>query len=359
MESTDNITLNRLLTTVARQGASDLHLTVGAPPVIRKEGVLYQLDTEEIISVHFLDRVIGGLLEEQQKAELEKEKEVTFMQTFNKIQRFRVTLYKQKGNFAMALRFVPLMNKKVADLGLPQYLEQAIRYKTGLILICGAYDSGKSTTAAAVINTLNEEGPPRYITTLEQPVEYLFANNKCIIEQREIGRDVISYAQGLKLAVEADIDMVFIDRIVEERAAKRFFEVLEAGRSVLSTLTATSSINALNKLVSFISPSEQAWVYKVLANRLQCIVLQKLVHKMGGGRALAYEFLPNLGMVQSSIQGGALERLDTVLKTSKEAETTPIEESLARLVQKGEVKLDEALLEAPDKIYLKRLLRGA
>src|SRR3989338_6454638 len=140
MQSADNITLNRLLTTVARQEASDLHLTIGAPPVIRKESMLYQMEQEEIVTANFLERVIESFIEEGERSKLDQDKEVALTHTFNKVMRFRVHIYKQKGYYSLSFRYLPLVTKKLSDLGLPQYLEQAVRYKEGLVIITGSYD---------------------------------------------------------------------------------------------------------------------------------------------------------------------------------------------------------------------------
>ena len=357
MKSTDNVTLNRLLMLVARQGASDLHLTVGSPPVIRKEGELYQLEGEEILTAHFIERILESFLSPEDRLILEKEQEIVVTYTFNKILRYRISIYKQKGYFSATFRYIQLLSKKIADLELPPYLEKAARYKNGLIMVAGVYDSGKNTTAAAVVNTLNELGPPRYINTLEKPVEYLFSNNMCIIEQREVGKDVASYTQGLQLVLEGDIDMVVIDRVDNQKTMKKILEVLEAGRLVLLIVTASSSVSALGKLTSLVEVSEVGWAYKVLAQHLQCVLMQKLIHRIGGGRVLIYEFLVNTGVVPGLIAMGNLERIPAALMNSQDLGMTTMERILARLVQKGEVKLEDAMLEANDKNYLKNLLR--
>lgn len=357
MQSTDNITLNRLLTTVARQKASDLHLTIGSPPVIRREGELFQLDDEEIITVNFLERVVDSILDERSKKILADHKEVTLTRTFNKVMRCRLRIYKQKGYYSLSFRYIPLVTQKIKDLSLPQHLETIVQKKKGLIIITGVYDSGKSTTVAAIINTLNELGPPRYINILEVAIEHMFANNKCIVEQREVGRDVASYLQGLKLSLDGDIDIVVIDAVPNGAVAKEILEVLEAGRTVILSIEASSSVNALAKLLSLVEESERIWAQKVLASRLLCVLMQKLVHRIGGGRVLVYEFLANIGLAPSFIATGKLDQLNSVLRNNQELGIKPIERGLADLVQQGELRLESALLEANDKDYLKALVR--
>lgn len=357
MKSTDNITLNKLLTIIARENASDLHLTTGAPPVMRKDGHLIQLSDEEIITANFLERILDAILSDDDRRQLELKNELMITKTFNKILRYRVHIYQQKSHHSLAFRYIPLHSKKLKDTELPSYLEKAARFKRGLIIIAGIYDSGRSTTLAAILNTLNELGPPRYINTLEAPVEYLFANNKCIIEQREIGHDVASYAQGLNMVLKEDIDMVVMDRLSDQRAAKKMLEVLEAGRSVILVINGSSTINSLNRIFSFFDPKDAAWARQVVSAHLLCILTQKLIFKIGGGRALVYEFLVNTGLVPSFINSGNLERTSHLLKNTTEFDMISIEKSLAALVKKGDIKLEDGLIEANDKDYLKSLVR--
>jgi twitching motility protein PilT len=357
MPATDNINLNRLLTTVARQGASDLHLTLGAPPVLRKDGALFPLENEEIVTGGFLDRMMESFVSEEDRHNLEGKQEMLIVRAFNKILRFRVHVYRQKGNYTITFHYIPLVNKKLTELGLSPFLEKVICDKTGLFIITGAYDSGKSTTLAAIINTLNEFEKPRYITTLERPIEYIYANNKCLIEQREVGKDVASYTQGLRAIIDNDIDMVVLDRIEGSGVMKKVLEVLEAGKTVIIILDASYTSHAIQYIFDLLQTQETIWARKVLAAHLQCILLQKLVHKIGGGRAMAFELLINAGMVPSIIASGNLDRLEGVFRGARESDTISLDETLARLVKTGEVKLDEALLESGDRNYLKSLLR--
>ena len=357
MPATDTITLNRLLTTVARQGASDLHLTLGAPPVLRKDGALFGLENEEIVTVSFLERMMESFIPEEERHNLEEKQELLIVRTFNKVLRFRVHVYRQRGNFTIAFHYIPLINKKITELGLSSFLEKVICDKTGLFIITGAYDSGKSTTLAAIINTLNEFENPRYITTLERPIEYIYANNKCIIEQREVGKDVASYIQGLRAIIDNDIDMVVLDRVEGSTVMKKVLEVLEAGKTVIIILESTNTSHTIQYIFDLLRGEETIWARKVLAAHLQCVLLQKLVRKIGGGRALAFELLINVGMVPSIIASGNLDRIGGVFKGSKESDTISLDETLARLVKMGEVKLEEALLESGDRNYLKSLLR--
>jgi len=357
MSSTDKIALNKLLTVLARQGGSDLHLTVGSPPVIRKDGQLMQLESEEITTINFLEELISSFLNEREKKLLEKRSELTLTKSFSKGLRCRVYIYRQKGHYSLAFRYIPLCSKKISDLNLPEHLERTVRKKEGLIIVAGMYDSGKSTTIAAILNTLNELGPSRYINTLEKPIEYLFSNNHCIIEQREVGQDISSYAQGLELVLEGDIDMVVLDRISEGQSVKKIFSILEAGKTVILTIDSFSSESALSRLISLCEEEDLEWSRQLLADRLLCVLNQKLLSRLGGGRALVYEYLVNDDQIALAISSGELDRIPGFLRNATEFDMISMEQSLAKLVQKGEIKMDQALEEANDKHYLRTLLR--
>lgn len=357
MPATDSITLNNLTTIVARQGATDLHLAVGSPPVMRKDGVLLVIENEPVVTQTFLEQAVDFLAGEKEKKLLEEDKEAVLMHTFNKVMRFRAHLYKQKGLLAVSLRYIPLFYKKVRELELPQYLEKTLRTDAGLILIAGIHDSGKSTTVAALINTLNELGPPRFITTIESPIERLYANNKCIIDQLEVGKDVSSYMQGLKRAQIDDIDVIALDALKDGKTVRSMLEALERGSTVIAVLNAPSAVDAVSKVLGYMEPIESIRARGVFAQHLLCVLAQRLVHKIGGGRALAYEFLPNKEVVPKVLVSGTMDQLLHILRNMRAFDATPIEKSLATLVQEGTIRLEDALLEAPDPNFLKEMLR--
>lgn len=357
MQSSDTITLNRILTTVAKEGASGVHCTVGSPPVMRKEGALSIMDDESAVTAEWIERVIGSFLSERDRITLEKEGEAAFVETFNKMLRFRVHVYRQKGVYSLAFRYIPQCGESITDLHLPSYLDRTVREKTGLTIISGIHDSGKSTTTTAIINTLNKNGPPRYIMTLESPIERLFASNVCIIEQREVGKDVASYSQGLQLALTGDIDMVFLDRIINERVVMRLLELLEIGKSALVVMNASSTVGALINFLSRVPPDETVRARRIMSLHLLSVLSQKLIHRLGGGRALVYEFLPNTELVPHMISAGNLEQVRSMLYNLKVDDAMPFERGLARLVESGEIRLDDALAEAEHPEMVKQMIR--
>ena len=208
-----------------------------------------------------------------------------------------------------------------------------------------------------LINTLNELGPPRYITTIESPIERLYANNKCIIEQFEVGKDVSSYVQGLKRAQTNDIDVVVLDALNDSKTVRCMLDTLETGATVIAILNAPSTVDAVAKVLSFLEPIESIRARAVFASHLLCVLAQRLVHKIGGGRTLAYEFLPNKEIVPKVLASGTMDQLSHILRNMRAFDATPIEKSLASLVQEGAIRLEDALFETADPNFLKELLR--
>lgn len=357
MQSTDIIVLNRILTTVARECGSGVHYTVGSPPVMRKEGSLFVMDDEPAVTNDWIESALVLFMREEDRAKLEKEGEAVVVETFNKTLRFRVHAYRQKGVYSLAFRYIPLSTDTITDLHLPSYLGTTVGEKTGLTVISGIHDSGKSTTISAIINTLNKNGPPRYIMTLEDPIERLFSSNVCIIEQREVGKDVASYNQGLKLAISSDIDTVVLSRVSDEKVVMRLLELLEAGKSAFISINASGTVGAIVNFLSRVPGDETLRARRILSARLLSVLSQKLMHKIGGGRILAYEFLPNTELVPHMISAGNLDQVRSMLYNLKVDDATPFERSLARLVEAGDIHLDEALSEAEHPEMVKQMMR--
>lgn len=353
----DNLTLNRLLTRVAESKATGLLFSVGAPPVMRLEGKLIALEDEQILTASFLERLVYSVLIQEQKEEFEKKKQISFAATFKKYLRFKVNIYLQRGYISALFNYVPEVHEDLTQLGLPQDLENFISFSRGLILITGIADSGKSTTVASILNTLNNKGPSRHIVTIENVIEHLFSNNRCILEQREVGRDTASIVQGLKFVSQEQVDLVVVFDFADKNIVKAGLDVLESGKILIATLNSYSSIDTLYRIEALFKDQGVDWVRNLLANYLLCIINQRLIPGIGGGRKLAYEFLVNTGIVKSLILNGNFNKISSFLQTNKEYNIISLDKSLANLVKKGEVHLQDALEEAQDTEVFKGYLR--
>lgn len=353
----DNLTLNRLLTRVAKSQATNLLLSIGAPPIMRLEGKLIALEDEQVLTASFLERLVYSILTPEQKEEFEKKKQISFAATFKKYLRFKVNIYLQRGYLSALFNYVPAVNEDLSQLGLPPELENFVSSGRGLILITGTADSGKSTTAVSILNTLNNKGPARHIITIENIIEHLFSNNRCILEQREVGRDTSSVVQGLKFSNQEEVDIVVVFDFADQNIIKAGFEILESGKILIAVLNSYSTIDALYRIDALFKEQGLDWVRNLLSNYLLCIINQRLIPSIGGGRKLAYEFLVNTGLVKSLILNGTFSKISTFLQTTKEYNIISLDKSLANLVKKGEVHLQDALEEARDPEVFKGYLR--
>ena len=353
----DNLTLNRLLVRTAESKATDLLLSIGAPPVMRLEGKLIVLEDEPVLTASFLERLVYSILTSEQKEKFEKKKQISFAATFKKYLRFKVNVYLQRGYLSALFNYVPAVNEDLTQLGLPQELESFVSASRGLILITGTADSGKSTTVASILNTLNNKGPARHIITIENIIENLFINNRCILEQREVGRDTSSIVQGLKFANQEEVDIVVVFDFDEQNIVKAGLEILESGKILIAVLNSYSTIDALYRIEALFKEQGIGWVRNLLSNYLLCVINQRLIPGLAGGRKLAYEFLVNTGLIKSLILNGTFNKISTFLHTTKEYNIISLDKSLANLVKKGEAHLQDALAEAQDQEAFKGYLR--
>src|SRR5690606_14858109 len=204
-----DILLEKILTRVAEYQASDAHLTVGVPPVLRVDGKLVTLTDEPVVTPDTMEAIVEKLLNEQERERLEKERSIVLTYTLSNKARFKVNVFFQKGFPSASLRYIPPQVKTITELGLPAFVENFAKLKKGLVVIAGTFGSGRTATAAALIDTVNRERS-EHIITIEQPIEYMFVDNKCIIEQREVGKDTASFEQALDNIYQEDVNVVLV-----------------------------------------------------------------------------------------------------------------------------------------------------
>lgn len=335
METQKELYLDRILSQVAEQGASDLHLSAGNPPILRLHGKLVPLVEEPILNVEFLKAIVSSWLDEKMKVQLEKERELVFSFSWQNRIRFKIAIFYEGGHPSISLKLIPNYIRSFKELGLPEQLLTLVERKKGLVIVAGPFGSGKSTTIAAFLNYINTNSA-KHIITLEKPVEYLFVDNSSVIEQREIGRDTPSFQQGLKFILEEDADIVFVSDLEDEEALREVFNVVNSGRLVFGCLDADSSVKVLRKILGFFPGDEEA-IREELVISLEGIIVQKLLPRRGGGQVLALEILLPNTATKNLIRGGELTRLNGVLQTSRAEGMVSLDQSLADLVKKGEI----------------------
>lgn len=348
--------LKELLSLVVARGASDLHLTVGKPPTLRIDDKLTPVEGAEELTPESAKKLILELLKPSQREKLEKNREVDFSYAQDEKGRFRVNVYFQKGNLAAALRLIPRKIRTLRELGLPESLAEFAKAQQGFFLAVGPAGHGKTTTCAALIDFINHL---RYdhIITIEDPIEYVFTPDKCLIDQREVGEDTNSFPRALRSCLRQDPDVIFVGEMRDYETIATAVTLAETGHLVISTLHTNNAAQTIDRLVDVFPPHQQQQIRFQIANTLLGIVSQRLIPKINGGRVVAYEILKATPAVRNIIREGKVYQLDNIIQTSQEEGMVPLDFSLAKLVQEKVIRYEDGLAYALDKKGFERMLR--
>lgn len=354
LRTNEQIEINRILTAVAEYNASDLHLSVGNVPNVRVDGELFPLRDEKVVTPDFMNKLSLFFLDEKQKGILKKEKEIIFSYNFQNRIRFKVNIFFQEGYLSASLRLIPTTIKTLKELGLPKAVERVSMIQKGLVIVCGPFSSGRSSTIAALINEINNSRS-EHILTVEKPIEFIFNDNQSIIEQREVGRDTNSFEQALKSAFREDVDVVMVSELKSKELIKSALDIAEGGRLIYATMETDSSIKTIERIINSFKKEEQNQIRVQLAEVLEGVIVQHLLPRVGGGRILVAEVLIPTSAVRSIIREGGIYQLENVLQTSREEGMISLDRALAELVRTGEIHLKNALQHAVDKNNLKMM----
>ena len=336
------------------KNASDMHLTVGLPPVYRIDGMLVNdgdvpLEEEDIVAA------VRMLANEAQLEELKTAGECDFAVTFDGSIRMRCNAFMQQGHTALALRLLPLKVPTVEELHLdPVIVEQAEKPR-GLVLLTGPTGSGKSSTLAAMLDHINHTAR-RHIITLENPIEFVHIHDKCIINQREVGDDTGSFAAGLRAALRQDPDVILVGEMRDLETISTAITAAETGHLVFGTLHTKGAANTIDRIIDVFPPEQQEQIRIQLADVLECVVAKALLPKIGGGRVAAYEILVAVPAVRSLIRQNKSFQIPSTMQTGKRQGMQLMDDALADLVRKGLVTLDDALAVANEPANLRNQL---
>jgi len=355
-DTSSRLNFNRILSTLAEYKASDLHLTIGNPPILRVDTKLVPLENESMVTPDFIETVVSTVLNEEQKKVLEKDKEIVLAYSLEDRARFRVNIFYQKGYPSVSLHYIGDKIKNLKELGLPPVVEQFVNIKRGLVLVTGPFGSGKTTTLVSMINTINNNRSD-YILTIENPIEYLFVNNKSVIEQREVGRDTPSLADGLRTVTQEDVDVVMLSDLPDAEVIKEVLNIADSGRVVFASYNADSVVKAIEKMINCFPPNEQKQIKSFLSDNLEGAVCQRLLPRVGGGRIVVAEVLIPTEPVRNVIKEGVLYQINNIIQTSREEGMISLDKSLAELVKTGEILIEEALACAQDPQSLRTMTR--
>jgi twitching motility protein PilT len=346
-----------LLEEVIRFDASDLHIQVGLPPMLRIDGALKPIEDAPVLEPNDVEKLVFSILDDDQKEILLKDKEVDFSFAFGNYGRFRVNAFHERGNLAAALRLIPSKIRTLDELKMPKILDSFTQFPRGLVLITGPTGSGKSTTLAAMVDKINTE-QSKHILTIEDPIEYAHHSKKSIVVQREIHYDTYSFGAALRSSLRQDPDVVLIGEMRDLETIAAAVTIAETGHLVLATLHTNSAAQSIDRMIDVFPPHQQQQIRVQLAGMLQGICSQRLIPAIGGGRVISAEILVATGAVRNIIREGKTHQLDAVIQTGAEYGMQSMDRQLVQLIQAGSISYDEAKNVAVDLQELDRLMRG-
>ena len=348
--------LDELIASTAEQGASDLHFSVGRYPTLRVDGKLLPLSNREILTPPKIEKFASLIMPDDFKERLFKNREVDFSYDFHGKMRFRTNIFYQKGFLGIAMRLIPSKIKTLEELNLPTILEKFTRYSQGFVLVVGPTGHGKSTTLAALINSINHS---RYdhIITIEDPIEYLYVQDKCIVDQREVGRDTKSFGRALRSVFREDADVIMVGEMRDAETMATAVTAAETGHLVFATLHTNSTSQTIDRIIDSFPVNQQPQIKMQLAGSLLGIFSQRLIPRVKGGRTPAGEILLSNSAVRNLIREGKTHQLNLVINTSVDEGMISLNNSLANLVLSGEISEQDAETYSMDISDLKNLLK--
>jgi twitching motility protein PilT len=322
-------------------GASDLHLTVGRPPIIRLDGELVELQPVEPLQPADIQRMVRSTLSDQQWDDLHRDSQLDYSYGVPGIARFRCNAYHQRGSLALALRTVPTKVRTLEELGAPPVCMNLLRKPYGLVLCVGPTGSGKSTTLAAMIDRINEERSC-HILTIEDPIEFLHSHKRALVNQREVGSDVNSFEDGLRAALREDPDVILLGEMRDLESISITLTLAETGHLVFGTLHTNDASQALDRIIDVFPAERRDQIQMQLAGSLQGVISQRLLPKIGGGRVAGYEVLTGNEAVRNLVREGKSRQLRNVISTGAQEGMQTIEMDLGRLVATGQISMETA-----------------
>lgn len=346
-----------LLEEVIKKKASDLHIQVSLPPMLRIDGSLVAVAGTEALSEEAVEALIFAILDEDQKQILLKDKEFDFSFAFGDLGRFRVNAFHERGNLAAALRLIPNEILTIEQLGLPPIVNKFADYPRGLVLVTGPTGSGKSTTLAALVHKINNERAS-HIITIEDPIEFTHKSKKSVVVQREVHYDTYSFSAALRSSLREDPDVVLIGEMRDLETIAAAITIAETGHLVFATLHTNSAAQSIDRMIDVFPPHQQPQIRAQLSNILMAICSQRLVPSIGGGRIAAAELLIATPAVRNIIREGKSHQLEAVIQTGAEFGMQSMDKTLVTLIHNGTISYDEARNYAVDLDELDRLMRG-
>ncbi len=335
------IDVGRLLATVAEQGASDLHMSVGRPPVLRLHGKLRNLDLPDV-TPDSVEGFVKSVTPERNLKELEAQGSTDFAIQMDQVGRFRANVFRQKGNYQVCMRLLPLEVLSFETIGLPTTIRDLLVKTRGLILVTGPTGSGKSTSLAAMIDYINRE-MEAHIITIEDPIEFYHDHKKAVVTQREVGVDVPDFSEALRRALRQDPDVILVGEMRDLETISAAITAAETGHLVMGTLHTTGAARTVDRIIDAFPSEHQDQIRMQLSVSLVAVISQVLVPKIEGGRCAGLEIMMMTPAIENHIRKGETFKIPSVIQTSKKQGMVLLDDYLVDLTKSGQITAESAI----------------
>lgn len=350
--------INQFLTQAVKEGASDVHLRIDEVPVVRIDGKIIKKGLPPIKEKD-ISRVLNVILPKYLRTKVQSAFDLDFSYEIKGVSRFRINMGRQLGNTSLVFRIIPYEIPTFKDLRLPPVLEAFSKFHNGIILVTGPTGCGKSTTIAALIDLINQR-EQKHIITIEDPIEYIYSNKKCIITQRQVEIDTLSFPDGVKYALRQDPDVVLIGEIRDVETMTSALKASETGHLVIASLHTNDAIQTVNRIVNMFDVKDRDHIRKQLAETLRGSISQKLLpNKNGHGRIPACEIMVVTPTIKDFIVRDELEQVYDLVKKGSYNDMITMNMSLLQLIKEGMIDQETAIDVSDNKVEINQMLRGA
>lgn len=352
----DEVHIDDLLKITVARGASDLHLTVGLPPMIRIDGKLLPTEYSNL-GPRDTQRLVYDVLSTDQIEKFERTRELDFSYGVPGVARFRFNVYRQRGSIGVAMRAIPSKVPSMEELGLPPIVRELAKKHSGLILVTGPTGSGKSTTIATMIDHINTERNA-HIMTIEDPIEYLHKHKRCMVNQRELNTDTDSFANALRAVLREDPDVLLIGEMRDLETIASAVTLAETGHLVFGTLHTRNAPQTIDRMVDVFPSHQQDQIKIQLSNTLEAVIAQQLVPRIGGGRVAVIEIMIATAAIRNLIREGKTFQIYSSMETGAQYGMRTVDRVLSDTHRDGVISYEDAINRAIDRDNFVRLLKG-
>lgn len=349
--------IDEILRSGLQMRASDVHLSVGIPPMFRVDGKLIA-SRYDVVTPREAQRLVYDILSSENIERFERTKELDFSYGVSGIGRFRFNVYRQRGTVGCAMRAIPAVIPSLDQLRMPAILRDLTRKHSGMILVTGPTGSGKSTTIASMIDVINSEHEV-HIMTMEDPIEYLHNHKTAMVNQREIGQDTDGFHNAMRAVLREDPDIILVGEMRDKETIAAALTLAETGHLVFGTLHTRNAPQTIDRVVDVFPPDQQDQIKVQLANSLEAVVAQQLLPMLGGGRCAAIEIMVATSAIRNLIREGKTYQIMSAIETGAQYGMQPMDKTLADMHKTGMISYEDALLRAIDRDNFLRLVKGS